>query len=172
MELLKELYEKDIGITAFSEFDGPYQLRKAARAVIFDTQGKIALLYVSKEGYHKLPGGGIEKGEDILSALQREIKEEAGCGIETGGEVGCIIEYRDEFKQLQFSYCFLGQVKGVVGETNFDKGEVAAGFERKWMTFEEAIKTLEKDNPDTYVGKFIRERDLIFLRKAKEKVGK
>ena len=36
-----------------------YPLREAARAVIFDTDDKVGLLYVSKHNYYKLPGGGL-----------------------------------------------------------------------------------------------------------------
>jgi len=37
-----------------------YRMRKAARAAVFDHEGNLALLHVSKHHYYKLPGGGIE----------------------------------------------------------------------------------------------------------------
>ena len=37
-----------------------YSVREAVRAVVFDEDKKVALLYVSKENYYKIPGGGIE----------------------------------------------------------------------------------------------------------------
>ncbi|KAA0205648.1 hypothetical protein EDM68_04920 [Candidatus Uhrbacteria bacterium] len=38
--------------------------RRASRAVVFDEKDRVAFLFVSKHGYYKLPGGGIEEGED------------------------------------------------------------------------------------------------------------
>ena len=65
-----------------------YQYRKTARAVVFDENNKIALLYVSKHNYHKLPGGGAEDGEDLIVALKRECVEEIGCDIEVIEDLG------------------------------------------------------------------------------------
>jgi 8-oxo-dGTP diphosphatase len=50
-----------------------FKVREAARAIVYDKDGNIAILNVSKQKYHKLPGGGIEEGEDIQSALKRNV---------------------------------------------------------------------------------------------------
>ncbi|WP_315120618.1 NUDIX domain-containing protein [uncultured Clostridium sp.] len=163
MNLLKEIYEKHIGISEKID-DINYKIRKAARTILFDESGKIAILYVSKDDYHKLPGGGIEEEENIIEALKREVEEEVGTDIEVLGEVGIIIEYRDEFKQLQISYCYYSKVKGEIGKPNYTEEEVNNGFKLKWMSIEEAINSLEKDEPYNYMGKFIKERDKTFLK--------
>lgn len=93
MQLLAEIQEKDLGMTE-SNRDIEYKIRRAARAVIFDESGKMALLHVTKDGYHKIPGGGVEDGEDIKEALCREALEEAGCSIEITNELGLILKDR------------------------------------------------------------------------------
>jgi ADP-ribose pyrophosphatase YjhB (NUDIX family) len=113
-----------------------------------------------------LPGGGIEAGEDINIALNREMMEEVGVNINVLGEIGTIIEYRDNYKQLQISYCFYAEVKGDIKETSFTDEEINEGFQLKWIPLEEAVSILENDIPDDYVGKFIQSRDLLFLKKA------
>lgn len=168
MELLLEIREKDIGAEALESFTLPYELRKASRAVILNNEGQVALMNVTKHNYHKLPGGGIELGEDLHSALRREALEEAGSRIEIEQELGMIIEYRNEWKCLQISYCFLAKVVGNLQATQLTEREIANGFQLLWLPFDEAIAQLEKDGPDCYEGKFIRLRDLAFLRKAKE----
>lgn len=173
MELLKELYEKDIGIFQTSKKEIFYKLRKATRALIFNKKGQIAILFVSKNNYHKLPGGGIENNENLFTTLKREVLEEAGCNINIRPQsVGLIIEYRDKCKQLQISYCYLADVIGKPKEASFTKKEISDRFQLKWMNLDEAINTLLKDKPNNYLGKFIRKRDLEFLSKAKKIISK
>ena len=165
MELIKEISDRDIGYNN-ENIDNTYKIRKASRAIVVNNSGQIPLLYVSKHNYHKLPGGGIEAGEDINIALNREMMEEVGVNINVLGEVGTIIEYRDKYTQLQISYCFHGVVKGDIKETSFTDEEINNGFQLKWIALEEAVSILENDIPDDYVGKFIQSRDLLFLKKA------
>lgn len=56
-------------------------LTLGVRAVILDGEGRVFLVkhsYVS--GWH-LPGGGVEKGETLLAALERELREEGNIEI-------------------------------------------------------------------------------------------
>lgn len=165
MNLLSELSSKDIGINNVAE-SIEYKLRKAARAVVIDKDNRIAILSVTKDDYHKLPGGGFEGNEDVEQALIREVMEEVGANIEVSNEVGCIIEYRDEFKQLQISYCYVAKVVGDLEPMNFTEEEINDGFELQWYTVEQAIEIMKKDQPKSYVGKFINTRDLVFLKEA------
>ena len=99
MELITEIYEEHIGHIKLDS-EELYKVRKASRAVLFNSLNQIALPFVSKNMYHKLPGGGIEKGESIIEALNREIIEEVGAKIDIISEIGTIIEYRDKFNQV------------------------------------------------------------------------
>jgi hypothetical protein len=57
MELLGEINDKILGI------DNPiiekYSIKKSARAVLFNDENKVAIMYISKDNYHKLPGGSF-----------------------------------------------------------------------------------------------------------------
>ena len=51
-----------------------YTVRHAARVVLTDETGAVALLHAKvRNYYYKLPGGGIEENEDTEKALAREI---------------------------------------------------------------------------------------------------
>lgn len=171
MELLKEINAKDLGIGQAEHFDAPYQLRKAARAVVINEKNQIGLLFVSKKNYHKLPGGGVKKDESLAAALKREVLEELGCDIQTQGEVGMIIEYRDFIDKLQISYCYFAKVVGQSREPEFTEKEIRDGFQIKWMNINDAIAIIEKDKPTGIEGKYIQTRDLAFLLEAKEEMG-
>ena len=72
MELLNEIYNKDVTGEQTVTSVG-YNLRKASRSILFNNDNQIALLYVSKHKYHKLPGGGVENTENIKETLKREV---------------------------------------------------------------------------------------------------
>ncbi len=163
MKFIKTIQFKDLRIEDTDKF----KIRRAARAVVFDNNKNIGILYVSKYNYHKLPGGGLEGDEAIEGALKRECLEEIGCSTEIFGELGEIIEYRDKWSLKQHSYCYLANVVGEKGSPNFTEKEIDNGFEIKWVSLQEAIKLLENDKPEDYEGGFIQIRDSSFLKEAK-----
>lgn len=148
-----------------------YPVREAARAVVMDDEGNVALLHVTNEQYYKLPGGGIEGAEDRHLALQRECQEEIGCNVEVLGEIGMIVEYRKFFTLKQISYCYLAKVKGKKGTPNFTDEEIAEGFEHIWLPYEEALKLISNNVATSLEGReYIVPRDAIFLKAAGEKI--
>jgi 8-oxo-dGTP diphosphatase len=165
MNLLLELSEEDIGFKRASR-DRKFSLRKAARAVVLNEQQRIALLYVERKSYHKLPGGGLEQGEDVKSALHREVIEEAGVEIRVTRELGAIIEYRVQHELLQLSYGYLALVDKFLSGPTLTEEEKNNGFILKWVPIDEAISLLQNDTPIDYVGRFIRNRDLAYIMEA------
>ncbi|MCB9798456.1 NUDIX domain-containing protein [Candidatus Nomurabacteria bacterium] len=170
MELLKEISDKTIGLGEAESFFKPYKLRKAARAVVFDPEKRIAVLAVTKHKYHKLPGGGLEGDEEIHRALVRELLEEAGAPVEIGESLGITIEYRDRYEQIQISYAYLAAVSGPLQNVEFTQEEIEDGFELKWMTLGDATDRMEADDPRDYIGKYVRLRDLAILREAEKRI--
>ena len=138
MRLIKEIQDSEIP----SDLSN-IEIREAVRVVLLDEQGLVPLLFVSKYNYHKLPGGGVDAGEDKFEALERECLEEVGCKIELEGEIGKIVEK---------------------GEPDFTEKELSQGFQVVWMSLEQAIEVIASDKPTSYDGGFIQKRDLEFLR--------
>ena len=143
-----------------------YSIRKAARAVVFDDDDLVALLHVTKNNYYKLPGGGIEKGEDSKEALKRECKEEIGCEVKIIKEVGSIVEHRKKHNLRQTSYCYIAEIIGKKGVPQLEGYEKDEGFQTVWLPFESAISKLKESKPVNYEGPYIDSRDLTFLEAA------
>jgi 8-oxo-dGTP pyrophosphatase MutT (NUDIX family) len=168
MKLLATITDQDISDNAQKLAADDFYQRSAARAIVINDKNEVYLLSMSNHGYHKLPGGGIDKGEDIHEALYRELMEEIGCPAKVIQEIGEITELRNEMKLNQKSYCFLARQTGELGETHLEPGEVEEGAQTVVAgAIDEAISILESDKPTTYQGAFIQRRDLVFLREAK-----
>jgi 8-oxo-dGTP diphosphatase len=171
MKLLLTIKEQDIEPQAPVVDTSNFKEREAARAVLLDSDGQVYLLNVSRHGYHKLPGGGVDEGEEIKQALEREILEEVGCNTEIVAELGMIVEFRDyeDGGLKQTSYCYLAKQVGEQIDSALEEGELEEGmFEVKSKSIDEAITLLSNDKPDNLEGKFIQRRDITFLKAAKE----
>jgi len=56
-------------------------LTLGVRAVVIDDEGRVFLIrHTYTDGWH-LPGGGVEAGETLLSALGRELREEGNIEV-------------------------------------------------------------------------------------------
>jgi 8-oxo-dGTP pyrophosphatase MutT (NUDIX family) len=144
-----------------------YPVREAVRTVLVDDKGNVGVIHAGKDEYYKIPGGGIEMGEDKYKALKRECLEEIGCEIEVLGEVGKIIEYRKMFNLTQVSYCYLAKVKGTKGSPHYEKDEIEEEFEPGWVSYADALKLFSGNpgkTPEEYY--YMVPRDLHFLRSA------
>lgn len=162
MKKLQPIYEPSAGPSVLRN---SFRQRKAARAVVLDAHGRVALLHVTKNAYHKLPGGGIDPGEDVITALKREMREEIGCAVTDIQEIGEITEYRDEWGLTQISYFYRARLEGEVGTPAFTEEELADGFEVVWAdNINAATNLLKADEPQGYEGPLIQQRDVAILK--------
>ena len=104
----------------------------------------------------------------------REAIEETGFPITLRAqEIGKIVEWRAQpmnwcfgKKLKQISYCGIGNITGKIEKIELTPDEIGVGLTLMWVTLAHAIDLMLADNPDDYEGKFIRARDLIFLKEA------
>jgi 8-oxo-dGTP pyrophosphatase MutT (NUDIX family) len=164
MKTLAIFDRKDYDITH------PRFVKKSSRAIII-IDSKIALLYSDKYKIYCFPGGGIEGKETYEEALIRETKEEAGLIIipETIKEYGMIIETRKDMKvengiyeQQEFYYTC--KVKEKIIDQNLTEAEKDAGYELKYVNFDEAISLNEIE---IKIKKIYTEAETFVLRQLK-----
>jgi len=120
------------------------RMRRAVRAVIYRS-GKLLMVYSKKNGDYKFPGGGIEKGENEMDALKREVKEETGYDISCVQEkIICAYEYRkydDEF--VMESNYYACSISDGQGRQDLDDYEKDMGFVPVFVWAEEAYRKNE-----------------------------
>ena len=70
--------------------------RRIARGVVFDTQGRFYFVKAERDDlfgkatHLETPGGGVEDGEDLETAIRRELSEELGVEVEIICKIGMV----------------------------------------------------------------------------------
>ena len=112
--------------------------RHAVRAVMLRGQA-LLMIYASRVGDYKFPGGGVDQGESHEQALIREVKEECGMSLlQVGREICRVVEYdlpiEHEYNVFKMtSYYYQCEVQDSFGSQKLDDYEVDLGFEPVWI---------------------------------------
>lgn len=160
--------QHDLGLTTPLDQELSFE-RRAARAVLRNSDGQVAVMHFAANGSYKLPGGGIDAGEETIDALHREIREETGYTITDVRELGLVEENRYYNGMHQISYCFTAQTVDFVG-TELTEGEAADGMELVWFdTIDDAVSAINGaaaiDVGDNGAGlQMMKLRDIAILR--------
>jgi 8-oxo-dGTP pyrophosphatase MutT (NUDIX family) len=138
MHLGKFVHDSGLDLTA------PTIERIAVRGVLF--RGSQLLLLRSRHGDYKFPGGGVEAGETMTSALQREFLEECGLrSVEVGLAMGLTVEFLraaepeyEVFKMTSHYFFCSGGVDG--GSQELEDYESELELTPQWVTVDEALE--------------------------------
>ncbi|TRX54461.1 NUDIX domain-containing protein [Thalassomonas sp. M1454] len=154
MRLLKSTIHPDIAELVKNQ-QGKQFNRKAARGIVLNGED-ILLLYTERYHDYTLPGGGIDEGEDSITGLIRELKEETGAqNINVLSEFGLYEEfrpwYKDDFDIVHMeSYCYVCRIADELLAPEFEEHEIQNGMKPVWMNIFDAIKhneqTMAKSN--------------------------
>lgn len=143
----------------------------ATRTVLFDEDGRVAIINVKRHGYYKIPGGGIEDGENIKDAAMREVKEESGCNCNITGELGRIETEVPVWQMLDISDGFIATVQGKKSQPDYEAWEKERGFELEWFQdIDTAISIIEGNTASEPGTEALQGRDLAFLKLAREAI--
>ena len=122
--------------------------RVAVRGIIF-IDGKL-LMVENSFGEAKLPGGGMDAGEDDYQALVREVKEETGYDVipETIKPFGEVEEKRLSLSEPmiwhQINRLYFCEVYPEQGACDYSENEKKHGFRQVLYTLEEALERNRK----------------------------
>lgn len=161
MKLLCELNDKIVlGLEGMS--DKPPRL--TARAIVKNKDGLYAVMYAAKFGLYSLPGGGIEAGEDALTALRREIFEETGCTCDRVEELGIVSENRAHQDFTSKSYYYVVTTDHTPEPIHLTDDETAKQATVQWRTLDEIVRLISEPKHITTQRMYLQERDMAALK--------
>ena len=147
--------------------------RRIARAICFDDEGFFYFVRAERDDDFgratliETSGGGVEEGEDLRTAIKRELKEELGADVEVLCKIGVVSDYYNLIHRHNINNYFLCRIRSF-GDKNLTKDEIEDfHLSTLKMTFEEAAAEYELRR-ETRLGRLIANRELPVLMRAKE----
>jgi len=165
-EILMSLRDKDIFPNTPDMVDAVFEDRLTGKIVLFNEEGKIALVGNKVNDFFILPGGGVEEGESVLNGMRRECREETG--IQEA--LGVTEDFRSRDGKHCISFCYSAKVVSL-GAPMLTEGEAKIGVYVKWFSLPEAIELFALQEEKVKAGEvkfyntcFNIMRDSFFIR--------
>ncbi|KAK4184257.1 NUDIX domain-protein [Podospora australis] len=134
-----------------------YQERRAVRVLAITPDDRVVIVKASRDNYYKLPGGGVEEGEDHRVAAEREVLEETGAQVSV--HTACcttVEEYRNDLHQI--SYCYRATLLDEGDSSSapeLTEDEVADGLSHEWVSVGKELEIMATVEPTSELGRYI-----------------
>ena len=147
--------------------------REIVRAIVFDDDGWLYFTRATRDDHFgkatliETSGGGVEKGEDLLSAIHRELKEELGAEVEVLCAIGVVSDYYNLIHRHNVNHYYLCRALSF-GEKHLMPDEIKDfHLSTLQLTYDQAEGEYER-RACTPIGRLIAARELPILRRARE----
>lgn len=137
--------------------------RQTARAIVRNADGLYAVMYAGKFHLYSLPGGGMEDGEDPISALRREIYEETGCSCDHIEELGIVLENRAHQDFTSMSYYYIVTTDHPAVPIHLTEAEIANQTTVQWHPLDTVTRLISEPKHTTNQRKYLQARDVAAL---------
>ena len=174
-KIIVNVNDKSLGLNDLKVND-ECKVRYGSRGIVIEQNGDIAIFNKRSKNEYKLPGGGIEEGENPMEAFMREIMEETGCEIEIIDYLGLAVEEKGQTNFKQISYVFVAKVLNNTKGLHLTEKEKDEDAVVMWVSLREALELVNGciDNlvgskyDDLYRSLFMVKRDSEILNYYKE----
>ena len=147
--------------------------RWIARGIVFDEEENFYFIRAQRDDLFgnatmiETPGGGVEKGEDLKTAIRRELSEELGAEVDVICKIGVVSDYYNVIHRHNINNYFLCKVKSF-GEKHLMEDEINEfHLSTLKLTFDEVLAEYEK-RKETSIGRLVANREIPIIKRAKE----
>lgn len=151
--------------------------RQIVRAIVVDDEHNFYFVKVQRDDdfgkgiFIETSGGGVEAGEDLTTALERELKEELGANVDILCKIGVVSDYYNLIHRHNINNYFLCKIKSF-GKKQLTQAEIEDfHLSTLKLTYDEAVDAYEKQT-NAKLGQLITNRELPILKQAKKLMNK
>ncbi|MBR1852053.1 MAG: NUDIX hydrolase [Lachnospiraceae bacterium] len=145
--------------------------RMIVRAIVVDEEGYYYFVRAERDDDFgkatliETAGGGVKQGEELRTALRRELKEELGVDVEILCKIGVVSDFYNLIHRHNINNYYLCKVKAL-GEKNLTQDEIERfHLSTLRLSYDEAVREYEKC-ACTKLGRLIANRELPVLQRA------
>ena len=146
--------------------------RTIVRAIVVDDAGSYYFVRAVRDDEFgaatliETSGGGVEPGEDLSAAIQRELREELGAQVEIIARIGVVSDYYNLIHRHNINHYFLCRVRSF-GDRHLTEDEIHQfHLSTLKLSYDEAVAEYET-RACTRLGRLIANRELPILKRAK-----
>ena len=147
--------------------------RNIVRAIVLDNEGYFYFIRANRDDIFgkatmiETSGGGVEEGEDLIEALNRELKEELGTQVDILCKIGTVSDYYNILHRHNISNYYLCKIKSFGDKSLTEAEKNIFHISTLKLTYEQAIKEYQACS-NTKIGRLVANRELPILYRAKE----
>ena len=147
--------------------------RTIVRAIVIDDEENYYFARINRDDMFgeatliETSGGGVEKDEDLETAIRRELKEELGANVDILCKIGVVSDYYNLINRHNVNNYYLCKVVSFV-DKHLTKDEAEAfHLETLKLKYEEALVEYQKCR-NTPLGRLIANREIPVLKRARQ----
>ena len=151
--------------------------RTIVRGIVIDDENNFYFVRVNRDDMFgkatliETSGGGVENGEDLETAIKRELKEELGANVNIMCKIGVVSDYYNLINRHNINNYYLCKIVSF-GDKHLTKDEIEAfHLSTLKLKYEDALAEYEKCR-NTPLGRLIANREIPVLKRAKQIIDK